>query len=319
MKKITALLLAAVLLLALVGCAGKSADAKLKVYSLKGPTSMGLVKLLDDNSRGEAENSYEVEMVTAADEVTAALASGKADIAMLPANAAATLYQKMGGFTVVAVNTLGVLYIVENGSSVQTVEDLAGKTVNLTGKGTTPEYALRYLLSAHGIEDQVKLEFRSEPTEIVTAMTEDVAAIGLLPQPFATTALMQNDGLRIALDLTKEWSAVTQDSSLITGVTVVRNEVLEASPAQVEAFLKEYAASIDYVNKNPAQAAEWIAELGIVGSAAVAEKALPQCNLVCLTGSEMKQALSGYLQTLYDRNTAAVGGAMPDDAFYYVK
>lgn len=322
MKKLLAILLACLLLPVFAGCGAEQAeetDITLNIYSLKGPTSMGLVKLMDDNSRGEAANTYEAQMVTAADEVTAAIASGKADIAMLPANAAATLYQKMGGFTVVAVNTLGVLYIVENGTSVQSVDDLAGKTVYLTGKGTTPEYALRYLLDAHGIEDRVTLEFKSEPTEVVTAMTEDVAAIGLLPQPFATTALMQNESLRIALDLTQEWAAVSQDSSLITGVTLVRNEVLEAHPAQVESFLTEYAASIDYVNQNPAQAATWIADLGIVGNAVVAEKALPYCNLVCMTGSEMKTALSGYLQSLYDRNPDAVGGAMPDDKFYYVK
>lgn len=321
MKKLTAFFLSVLLLLALTGCGTKTGSEEnitLKIYSLKGPTSMGLVKLMDDNSRGEAANAYDVQMVTAADEVTAALASGEADIAMLPANAAATLYQRMGGFTVIAVNTLGVLYVVENGNAIQTIEDLAGKTVYLTGKGTTPEYALRYLLNAHGIEDQVTLEFRSEATEVISAMTENVAAIGLLPQPFATTALMQNEGLRLALDLTKEWSAVAQDSSLITGVTVVRDEVLKAHPEQIAAFLTEYAASIDYVNRNPAQAAEWIADLGIVGNAAVAEKALPYCNLVCLTGKEMKTALSGYLQSLFDRNPDAVGGAMPDDAFYYV-
>lgn len=322
MKRILVFLLACLLLLAFAGCSTEqpeATDVTLRIYSLKGPTSMGLVKLMDDNSRGEAANTYEVQMVTAADEVTAALASGNADIAMLPANAAATLYQKMGGFTVVAVNTLGVLYVVENGTSIRSVEDLAGKTVCMTGKGTTPEYAMHFLLNAYGIDDQVTLEFKSEATEVVSAMTEDTAVIGLLPQPFVTTALAQNTDLRIALDLTQEWAAVTQDSSLITGVTVVRNEVLEAHPEQIAAFLTEYAASIDYVNQNPAQAGEWIADLGIVGSAAVAEKALPMCNLVCLTGSEMQHALSGYLQTLFDQNPAAVGGAMPDDAFYYVK
>lgn len=328
MKKLIALLLCA-LLLSLAACTAKPvpsqtdaaqdgifAPANFCIYSLKGPTSMGLVKLLDDNDKGSSANSYEANMVTGADEVTAALVSGKADIAMLPANAAATLYQKAGGFTVVAVNTLGVLYLMENGNTIRSFEDLAGKTVYLTGKGTTPEYALRYLLAAHGIEEQVTLEFKTEATEIVAAMTADVAAIGLLPQPFAASALMQNEKLRIALDLNEEWAAVSTDSSMVTGVTVIRNEVLEAYPAQVKAFLTEYAASIDYVNQNPAEAAQWIEALGIVGKAAIAEKALPYCNLVCLTGTEMKTVLSGYLQTLFDRDPDAVGGAMPDDAFY---
>lgn len=322
MKKILTFMLVLLLLLAMTACkteTGKEEQTAFRIYSLKGPTSMGLVKLMDDNSRGEAANSYECSMVTAADEITAALVAGTADIATLPANAAATLYQKAGGFSVVAVNTLGVLYLVENGENIQSVEDLSGKTIYLTGKGTTPEYALRDLLAAHGIEDAVTLEFKSEATEVVSAMTADIAAIGLLPQPFATSALMQNDKLRIALDLTEEWAAAFPGSSMVTGVTVIRNELLENCPTQVDAFLREYAASVDYVNRNPLEAAQWIESLGIVGKAAIAEKALPYCNLVCLTGNEMKAALSGYLQSLFDRNPDAVGGAMPDDAFYFVK
>lgn len=293
-------------------------SADFTVYSLKGPTSMGLVKLLDENENGAAKNHYTSQMVTGADEVTAALVSGDADIAMLPANAAAVLYQKAGGFQVLAVNTLGVLYVVENGETVQSVADLAGKTVYLTGKGTTPEYALRYLLAANGIEKNVTLEFKTEAAEVVAAMAENVAAIGVLPQPFAAAAMAQNDTLRLALNLTEEWAAVSDSSQMVTGVTVVRTEVLEQYPAQVAAFLEEYEASVNYVNENPVQAAEWIEALGIVAKAQIAEKAIPYCNLVCLTGEAMKTALSGYLKALYGQNPAAVGGALPDDAFYYL-
>lgn len=337
MKKIAVLLLAAVFLF-LAGCETQTVapaatdpsdivtqapteayvPAEFQIYSLKGPTSMGLVKLLDDNANGICANSYTSNMVTGADEVTAALINKTADIAMLPANAAATLYNKAGGFKVIAINTLGVLYLIENANTVQSVDDLAGKTVYLTGKGTTPEYALRYLLAAHGIEDQVTLEFKTEATEVVTALTEDIAAIGLLPQPFATAALVQNQQLRIALDLTQEWADVNDESNLITGVTVVRDEILEKYPDQVNEFLKEYSASIVYVNENPAQAATWIEALGIVAKAAIAEKALPYCNLVCITAEQMQTALSGYLQVLYSQNPDAVGGSMPDEAFYYL-
>ena len=322
MKKIIAVMLALLVLFAVTACKTETGGEKqdvLRIFSLKGPTSMGLAKLMDDNSRGETANRYECNMVTAADEITAAIVSGQADIATLPANAAATLYQKAGGFTVVAVNTLGVLYVVENGETIHSVKDLAGKTVYLTGKGTTPEFALRDLLAAHGIEAQVTLEFKSEATEVVTAMSADIAAVGLLPQPFVTSALMQNDKLRIALDLTEEWAAAFPGSSMVTGVTVIRNEILEKYPERVEAFLREYATSVDYVNQNPAEAAQWIEALGIVAKAAIAEKALPYCNLVCLTGTDMKIALSGYLQSLYDRNPDAVGGMMPDDEFYFTK
>lgn len=290
---------------------------ELNVYSLKGPTSMGLAMLLEDSKNGKTFNTYHSTMCTAADEVTAALVSGEADIALLPANAAAALYNKAGGFKVVGINTLGVLYVVENGDSVHSIKDLLGKTVVLTGKGTTPEYALRFLLNANDIEDQVTLEFKSEAQEVVAALSEDTAAIGLLPQPFATAALAQNENLRIAVSLQDEWDRFTQESALVTGVTVVRNEVLEAYPSQIATFLKEAAWSVERVNSQPEEAAPLIEQMGIVAKAALAQKAIPFCNLVSITGSEMKLLLSGYLQTLYDQNPKAVGEAMPDDAFYF--
>ena len=290
--------------------------AEFNVYSLKGPTSMGLVKLLDDSDNGRTVNVYHSTMCTAADEVTAALVNGSADIALLPANAAAALFNKNGGFSVVGINTLGVLYVVENGETIQSVADLAGKTVYMTGKGTVPEYGLRYVLAANGIEDQVTLEFKSEAQEVVSAMAGDAAAVGMLPQPFVTAALAQNEGLRVALSLTEEWSKVTEDSMFITGVTVVRNEILEQYPAQVAAFLQEAAESVAFVNEHPEEAAPMIEALGIVAKAPIAQKAIPFCNLVSITGPEMKAALSGYLQTLFDQNPKAVGGAMPADEFY---
>ena len=291
--------------------------AEFNVYSLKGPTSMGLVTLLRDSSEGKTVNVYNSTMCTAADEVTAALVNGDADIALLPVNAAAALFNKAGGFSVVAINTLGVLYVVENGESIQSVADLAGKTVYMTGKGTVPEYSLRYILSAYEIEDQVTLEFKAEPQEVVSAMAEDTAAVGLLPQPFVTAALAQNEGLRIALSLSDEWAAASESSTFVTGVTVVRNEVLEQQPAQVAAFLQEASEGVDYVNSHPEEAAELIAELGIVAKAPLAQKALPYCNIVCIRGEQMKNEVSGYLKALFDQNPKAVGGAMPADEFYY--
>lgn len=292
-------------------------EGTLRVYSLKGPTSMGIATMLRDSEAGKTNLHYASTICTAADEVTAALVNGKADAAMLPANAAAALFNKAGGFSVVAINTLGVLYVVENGDTIHSVKDLAGKTVCLTGKGTTPEYALRYLLAANGIEDQVTLEFKSEAQEVVAAMGENVAMIGLLPQPFVTAAMMQNDKLRLALDLTEEWKNVDQSGSLVTGVTVVRNEIIQEYPDMVNAFIKDCLDGVDIVNADPAAAAELIVSMGIVAKAPIAEKAIPFCNLVCIQGEEMKTLLSSYLQTLFDQNPKAVGGAMPADDFYY--
>lgn len=291
--------------------------AEFNIYSLKGPTTMGIVTLLEESKNGNTVNTYHSTICAAADEVTAAIVNGDADIALLPANAAAALYNKAGGFSVVAINTLGVLYLVENGDTVQSVEDLAGKTVCLTGKGTTPEYSLRYLLASYGIEDQVNLEFKSEAQEVVAALSEDMSMIGLLPQPFVIAAMMQNENLRIAVDLNSEWNTVSADSSLVTGVTVVRTEVLEKNPEAVKAFLKEAAEGVDQVNSDPEAAAKLIAELGIVNKDVIAAKAIPFCNLVCIDGAGMKDMLSGYLQTLFDQNPKAVGGSMPAEEFYY--
>ena len=307
--------------------------ASYSIAALKGPTAMGLVKLMRENDEmtnallssdkpyeGEVGNFYTFTLAGSADEVTPALLKGELDMACVPANLAAVLYGKTeGAVEVLAVNTLGVLYIVENGESVQSIADLKGQTIVAAGKGSTPEYALRYLLSENGIDpdSDVTIDWKSEHSECVAALASGQAALALLPQPFVTVAQSKIEGLRMALDLNAEWDALDNGSGLITGVIVARREVVEENPAAVNEFLKEYAASVDYVNSNTADAAALIGEYGIV-DAAVAEKALPYCNIVCLTGEEMQAKLSGYLQVLADANADSVGGKMPETDFYYV-
>ena len=201
---------------------------------------------------------------------------------------------------------------------INTVSDLKGKTVVAAGKGSTPEYALRYLLSENGIDPDadVTLDWKSEHSECVAALASGQATIALLPQPFVTVAQSKIEGLRMALDLTEEWDKLDNGSALITGVIVARSEFVEAHPAAVGSFLTAYAASVDWVNANTADAAALIGEYGIV-DAAVAEKALPYCNIVCITGAELLEKLPGYLSVLYNADPAAVGGAMPDNSFYF--
>ena len=312
--------------------AEKTPSGFFRVAALKGPTAMGLVKLMDDNDakthamldsskayEGEVGILYNFTLAGSADEVTPALIKGELDMACVPANLAAVLCNKTeGDVQVLAVNTLGVLYIVENGGSVQSLDDLRGKTVVAAGKGSTPEYALRYLLRENGIDPDtdVTLDWKSEHSECVAALASGQASIALLPQPFVTAAQDRIDGLRMALDLTEEWDKLNNGSALITGVIIARREVVEQNAAAVDAFLKDYAASVDWVNANTADAAALIGRYGIVADA-VAEKALPYCNIVCITGVEMQEKLSGYLFALWDADPAAVGGAMPDNDFYY--
>ena len=287
-----------------------------RVGALKGPTAMGLVRMMSD----DGVNSYT--LAGSADELTPKLIKGELDIACVPANLAAVLYNKTEGQIVtLAVNTLGVLYIVENGGeAVQSMADLKGKTLVAAGKGSTPEFGLRYLLEQSGLDPDkdVTVDWKSEHAECVAALAAGTADLALLPQPFVTVAQGKlGNGLRVALDLTAEWDALDNGSAMITGVAVARRAFVEEHPEAVERFLEVYAESVHWVNDNPNGAAELIAEYGIVESAAVAEKALPHCNIVCLTGQEMYEKLSGYLQVLAAAAPEAVGGAMPRDDFFY--
>ena len=332
-QKLLSLSLTALLLLSLTACSQKEETAPVKqvepmerltlrVAALKGPTAMGMVKMMHDVDEGEpfSNNDYQFTLAGSADEVTPALIKGDLDAACVPANLAAVLYNRTEGEIVtLAINTLGVLYIVENGESIQSMEDLRGKTIVSAGKGATPEYGLRYLLSENGIDpDQdVTIDWKSEHSECVAALASGAASVAMLPQPFVTVAQGKLEGLRTALDLTAEWDTLDSGSAMITGVAVARKAFVEEHPEAVDRFLEAYAASAAWVNENPAEAGALIAEQGIVESAAVAEKALPQCNIVCLTGQEMAEKLSGYLQVLSDAAPEAVGGALPGDDFYY--
>lgn len=289
----------------------------IRVAALKGPTAMGMIKLMDDNS----ENSgFEFTIAGAADEITPSIIQGNTDIACVPANLASVLYNKTeGGVKVLAVNTLGVLYIVQNGEpTIASVSDLAGKTIYTSGKGATPEFALRYILTQNGLDpdNDVTIEWKTEHTECLSALLNDEGSAALLPQPFVTTAQTKNEGVSVVLDLNKEWENLNNGSALITGVVIARSEFAEQYPAAVDSFLSEYSASVEYVNANTADAAQLIGKFDIV-PAAVAEKALPFCNIVFISGAEMKEKLSGYLNVLFDSEPTSVGGAVPADEFYY--
>ena len=291
----------------------------LRVAGLKGPTTMGLVNMLTADDAADLVN---FNMYGAADEVVPLLVKGDIDAAAVPANLAATLYQKTNGAVEVAcVNTLGVLYIVENGETVNSVADLKGQTLVTTGKGTTPEYVLRYLLTKNGLDPDkdVKIEYYSEASEVTAQMAASKKdAIAVLPQPYVTAAQLKDSSLRVVLDLTKEWNKVC-DTQLITGVTVVRTEYAKENPDIVANFLRDYEKSIKAAQTDVAGTAALCEETGVVAKKAIAQKALPQCNIVYRVGDEMKADINAYLKVLYDASPAAVGGKLPDANFYYTK
>lgn len=295
-------------------------SVEVKIGSLKGPTSMGLVYLMDQAEKGESANQYEFTMAAGADELLPSVISGDLDIVLVPANVASVLYNKTeGGVSVIDINTLGVLYMVSGNADIKEMADLAGKTVYLTGKGTTPDYVTQYLLAENNLTDEVTLEYKSEATEVAAMLVEDTDAIGVLPQPFVTAACAQNENLSVVMDLTKEWAAIQGEggSQLVTGVTVVRNDFLNENQAAVDKFLEEHKASAAYANENVEKAAELVVSAGIMEKAAVAAKAMPNCNITYIDGTDMKTALSGYLEVLYNQDAGSVGGALPAEDFYY--
>ncbi|MCI6453359.1 MAG: ABC transporter substrate-binding protein [Hungatella hathewayi] len=303
---------------------GTSAAAgyTLRIGSLKGPTSMGLVELMDQAAKGEAKGSYEFTMVTAADELLGKIVSGDLDVALVPSNMASIIFNKTNhGVNVLNINTLGVLYVVSSDDSIKSIADLKGKTVYLTGKGTTPDYALQYLLKANGMTtDDVTLEYKSEPTEVAALLKEKPDAIGLLPQPFVTVAMAQNDTLKMVLDLTKEWDAVSGEDggSLVTGVTICRGELFEEHADAIQTFMEEQKASAAFANENVAETAKLVAAAGIIEKAPVAEKAIPYCSITYIDGTDMKNRLYGYLSALYEMDPATVGGELPTKDFFYI-
>ncbi len=325
MKKILALLLTFVLLATfMLGCGGETESSKpvtIRIAGLKGPTTMGLVKIFEAAEEGTAKNDYEFTVAGTADEITPLLLKDELDFAAVPANLASVLYNRSEGEIVtLAINTLGVVYIVEKGDSVESLEDLKGKTIYATGQGSTPEYALRYILSQNGIDPDkdVTIEFKSQPDEVVALLKKNDSGIAMLPQPYVTVAGNNIEGLEIKIDLNEEWEKLDTDSMFLTGVLVGRREFIENNPEAVATLLEEYKASTDFVNANPEEAATIIEKAGIV-KAAIAKKAITYCNITYIDGKEMKTALSGYLKVLFELNPKSVGGKLPADDFYYEK
>lgn len=281
---------------------------------------MGMLKMLEDAKAGQTKNQYEFSMGANADELVPKILQGELDILAVPSNLGAVLYNNSkGGVKMVAANMLGAIYILEkDGETVKTIEDLAGKTLYTVGKGSTPQFLLSYLLSQHGLElgKDVQVEWRDDPTEIVGLLAAGTANLCMLPQPFVTVAQTKVDNLRIALDTNAEWDALDNGSKLITAGLIARSEFVEQHPQQIADFLDELSVSTDWTNANVDEAAALIGQYDIVPEP-IAQISLPLCNVVCITGPEMKKSTEAYFKVLYDQNPEAVGGEMPGDDFYY--
>lgn len=294
---------------------------EISVAALKGPTAMGMVALMKESEKGPVGgNSYSFTLEGAPDAITPKLIKGEYDIAAVPANLAAVLYNNTKGkVEILAVNTLGVLYIAENGNSIDEVSDLKGKTIYASGKGSTPEYALNYILSSNGlvVGKDVFIEWKSEHAECLAAISTKKGAVAMLPQPFLTTAMMGNSDIRVALDLNELWYD-KMGSVLITGVVAANRSFVEENEEAVRSFLSEYEKSVDFTNTELEKASALVVEYGIVPKAPVAMKAIPECNIVYIDGHEMQEALDNYFKVLFDSNPKSVGGALPENDIYFL-
>ncbi|MBO5340760.1 MAG: ABC transporter substrate-binding protein [Oscillospiraceae bacterium] len=295
-------------------------ETVVNVMVMSGPTGVGAAKLMADNAAAGDAAAYNFTVVAGNDEVAPAIAKGEADIACIATNVASNLYNKNGGITVLAANTLGVLYILEKGNSVTDVASLKGKTIYANGQGANPEYIINHLLTQNGIDpaSDVDLQFMT-PQEVTAKMVQSTDGVCMLPVPAATALMFKDSAVREAINVSAAWDEISE-SPLVMGCVVVRNQFMNEHPELVEQFLTDYENSISFMKDeaNLTQAAEYVAQFGITANAAIAAKAIPQCNLTYLTGVQMRDAIQGYYEILFSANPASIGGGNPDDDFYYV-
>lgn len=310
MKKKLLSVIAALAALALLASCAPASSSPASAAALTGPTGMGMVKLL-------GSEDYDLSLLTNPDEISPKIISGDVSIAAIPSNLASVIYSKTkGAIRVVAVNTTGVMYIVENGDTVTSLADLSGKTIYSTGQGATPEYALKSILEQNGIKD-VTIQFMGAHADLANAVAAGDVKLALLPEPFVSTVLSKNAGVKVKIDINDEWKSLYgQDAGIPMGVTVVSKDFAQ-DKAAMDKLIADCSASVGYVNSDP-QAAADIAEAKIVGSKEVAAAAIPRCGISFITGQQCKDMLNDYFTLMYESNPASIGGAVPDDVFYYM-
>ncbi|MGN1195161.1 MAG: ABC transporter substrate-binding protein [Acutalibacteraceae bacterium] len=346
-KSVLSVLLAAVMLLSLAACTGNNTQTEtttaasdatteavpesqqVKVAAIKGPTGMGMVKLFEDNH-------YKFTLTSDPTEIVSLISTGAVDIAACPLNLAANIYKKTGGkIQMLGLNTLGVLYVVTNGVEVNSLKDLSGKTVYLTGQGATPEFIVNDLLQKNDLTNDVKLEYLSEHSELVTKMASGGVQVAILPEPYVSVAGAKLENMKVALNLTDEWNKVNPDATLAMGCVIARSEFIENNPDAVEKFISDNKSSVEYVNTNPYEASAKIVSNGILDEGAFSvpedtsesklektkqEKAaevITRCNIVFIDGEQMKTIANANFKVYFDADKTSIGGEMPQDALYY--
>ncbi|AKL97246.1 ABC-type nitrate/sulfonate/bicarbonate transport system, periplasmic component [Clostridium aceticum] len=333
LKKALALLMVVILMMGIVACTKEvsqqedtleiNQELSLRIAALKGPTGMGMAKLMEDNEEKNTAINYEFLLMGSPDDLVGKIINNEVDIAAVPTNLALTLYNRMEGeVQLVAINTLGVLYLLENEDNIHSIEDLRGKKVNTSGKGTAADYIFQYILEENqlAVDEDVLLDYKLQHTELAAALIEGDVDLALLPQPHVSTALMRNKDLRIALDITEEWNkTVGEEGKLAMGCIIVQRKFAENNLEVLNIFLEEYKDSVDFVNQQVEEAAELIAKYEILPNAAIAKEAIPYSNIVYIEAEEAKVILQDFYQMLFDFEPKSIGGKLADEGFYYTR
>lgn len=322
-KKTIIAIISVVFILSIAGCSGKEGEEKaIRVAALNGPTGMGMVKLMEDSNEGKSKLNYDFTLTSSPNDLNGKIINGEVDIAAVPTNLAMVLHNRTEGqIQLAAVNTLGVLYVLENGETINSMEDLRGKTVNVSGKGAMPDFLFQYLLSKNNLKvgEDVVVDFTLEHADLGAAVAEEDVNIALLPQPHVTTASMKNENVRIALDITDEWKKVSDGKELIMGVIIVQKEFAENNKDLLDKFLDEYKQSVNFANEDIEKATELVEKYGILPNAQIAKNAIPYSNIVYKDANEAKESLQEIFEILYSFEPSSVGGKIADDEFYYKK
>ncbi len=322
MKKILSIslvILITISLFAFTSCNNKKTDDKINVITLNGTTGFGMAHLMKESSLGNTANKYEFTVETDPSLVMAGLINGTYDIAALPTNAAANLYNKSNGkVQVIAINTLGVLYLVTNNIDVNSMSELEGKTIYCPAQN--PTFITNYIIDKNGIKDKITVDSSTYATAeaLRTAVIAGTVDYAVLPEPMVTIATNANTNLKKTLDFTEEWNKISNGEQLVQGCVVVRKEFANQYPGSVKEFLKEYKSSIEKTNEDTDVAGLLVKEFGIFGGdSKVASKAIPNCNIKYLDGKDMKNAMSNFLEAMYSVAPNSIGNALPGGDFYY--
>ncbi len=331
MKKVLSILLIVLLFsLVLVGCGKEAVEEDVQdpparpvinIATLKGPTGMGMVKLMELDEKGETKVDYNFQVVGSPTQVVSGFVNGEIDIAAMPTNLAAILHAKTeGNIQLLAVNTLGVLFVLEKGTQIETIKDLAGKKIGSAGQGAVPEFLLQFLLQENNLDSvhDVEIDFYFEHSALATKMIVGEIDYALLPQPFVTSVMMQNKDVRIALDFTKEWEKVLGEGKMLPmGVVAARKDFVAENREAVIAFLSEYKESIAFVNNNVEEASVLIEKHGILPKAQIAKLAIPYSSIVYFTAQDAKADILDFFKVIYDFDPKSIGGSLPSDEFFF--